>query len=188
MRKMKQLLSGIIMLLLICTMNITVFAGQWKHDGRGWWYQNDDGSYPAGTWQWIDSNGDGVSECYYFYWDGYMAYNNDVDGYYLNDDGQWTVGGTVQKKATGVDYRRTQQTSGLTAEEAVLIAYNAMGDGGGQVNSIAYLDRQKDLIYDYDDRGDCYYVKFRDAEWMRQGGSGTIYWAYVDKATKRVHH
>ena len=37
----------------------TVLAGQWKTDANGWWYQNDDGSYPANCWQWIDGNGDG---------------------------------------------------------------------------------------------------------------------------------
>lgn len=185
-KKVKQLFSGIVVMSMVFAINMTVFAGQWKHDGLGWWYQNDDGSYPAGAWKWIDSDGDGISECYYFYSDGYMAYNNDIEGYQLNDNGQWIVGGSVQKKTTGTDLHRTQQTSGLTAEEAVLIAYNAMGDG--QVNSIAALDRQENLIYDYDDQGDCYYVKFRDASLMRQGGSGTIYWAYVDKDTKRVHH
>ena len=82
-------------------MSITAFAGQWRQDSNGWWYQNDDGSYPAGTWQWIDSNGDGTAECYYFYADGYMAYNNDIDGYHSNNDGQWEAGGRVQTKNTG---------------------------------------------------------------------------------------
>ena len=33
---------------------LTSFAGEWKSDNNGWWYQNDDGSYPKNTWQWID--------------------------------------------------------------------------------------------------------------------------------------
>ena len=52
----------------------TAFAGQWKSDANGWWYQNDNGSYPANTWMWIDGNGDGVSESYYF----------DQNGHYTN--------------------------------------------------------------------------------------------------------
>ena len=47
----------------VFALSLTAYAGQWKNDSRGWWYQNDDGSYPAATWQWIDSNGDGVAEC-----------------------------------------------------------------------------------------------------------------------------
>lgn len=30
---------------------LTSFAGEWKSDNNGWWYQNDDGSYPKNTWQ-----------------------------------------------------------------------------------------------------------------------------------------
>ena len=26
-------------------LSITSFAGEWKQDTSGWWYQNDDGSY-----------------------------------------------------------------------------------------------------------------------------------------------
>ena len=25
----------------------TAMAAEWKHDSKGWWWQNDDGSYPA---------------------------------------------------------------------------------------------------------------------------------------------
>lgn len=72
-------------------------AGTWRQNASGWWYQNDDGTYPAGGWEWIDSNGDGTAECYYFYDDGYMAYNNDINGYHVNDAGQWMIGDKVQK-------------------------------------------------------------------------------------------
>ena len=26
------------------------YAGESKQDEKGWWYQNDDGSYPANQW------------------------------------------------------------------------------------------------------------------------------------------
>ena len=76
---------------------LPAYAGSWRQNASGWWYQNDDGTYPAGGWQWIDSDGDGTAECYYFYSDGYMAYNNDIGGYHVNEAGQWTVGSRVQK-------------------------------------------------------------------------------------------
>lgn len=28
----------------------TAMAGQWKQDTKGWWWQNDDGSYPVSQW------------------------------------------------------------------------------------------------------------------------------------------
>ena len=38
----------------------TAMAAEWKHDSKGWWWQNDDGSYPAASWQWLDGNHDGA--------------------------------------------------------------------------------------------------------------------------------
>jgi hypothetical protein len=75
------------------------YAGTWRQNASGWWYLNDDGTYPAGGWQWIDSDGDGTAECYYFDADGYMASSKDIDGYHVNDAGQWTVGDNVQRIA-----------------------------------------------------------------------------------------
>ena len=40
------------------------FAAEWKQDNSGWWYQNDDGSYPINTWKEIDG------KQYYFGNDG----------------------------------------------------------------------------------------------------------------------
>ena len=74
-----------------------VFAGEWRQDSTGYWWQNDDGSYPKAAWQWLDGNRDGVAECYYFGQDGYMAANTEIDGYQVNGDGAWTVDGVVQK-------------------------------------------------------------------------------------------
>ena len=75
---------------------MTSFAG-WQSDANGWWWQNEDGSYPSNTWQWIDGNGDGISESYYFGPDGYMYANATTpDGYQVNADGAWTVNGVVQ--------------------------------------------------------------------------------------------
>ena len=31
----------------------TSYAGQWQQDSGGRWYEEDDGTYPAGTWKWI---------------------------------------------------------------------------------------------------------------------------------------
>lgn len=82
--------------LLSMLASSTVFAGQWKSDNNGWWYQNDDGSYPTNTWQWIDGNSDGISESYCFNENGYMLADSTKDGYTVNADGAWTVNGVVQ--------------------------------------------------------------------------------------------
>lgn len=84
-------------LFMSMTLNQITFAGEWKSDEIGQWYQNDDGSYPVNTWQWIDGNRDGVSESYYFNENGYMLANTITpDNYTVNVDGAWTVNGVVQ--------------------------------------------------------------------------------------------
>ena len=79
---------------------LTSFAGTWKQDSTGWWYQNNDGSYPSNGWEWIDGNNDGTAESYYFDKSGYILANTTTpDGYFVNADGAWTENGIVQTKA-----------------------------------------------------------------------------------------
>ena len=73
-------------------------AAGWQQDEAGWWWQNEDGTWPARTWKWIDADNDGFAECYYFGADGYMLYSAVTpDGYYVNEDGAWVMDGVVQK-------------------------------------------------------------------------------------------
>ena len=66
MRRTKQfctlLLAGTILATSVTPM--TVRAASWKQNSVGWWYQEDNGSYPAnqwkainGNWYWFDGNG-----------------------------------------------------------------------------------------------------------------------------------
>lgn len=52
----------------------------------------------AGSWQWIDTNRDGASECYYYDDNGTLATGTTIDGYTVNEQGAWVVDGTVQTK------------------------------------------------------------------------------------------
>lgn len=94
-KMMISLITGVVLFFLA---DFPTFAGEWKQDDGGWWYQNDDGTYPAAEWQWIDDDEDGVAECYYFYSDGYMAYNNTIDDNFVNQNGQWESAGKIQTK------------------------------------------------------------------------------------------
>ena len=74
----------------------TAFAGQWKQDATGYWW-DENGSYPKNEWKWLDGNGDGISESYYFGADGYLLTNTTTpDGYTVNADGQWVENGVVK--------------------------------------------------------------------------------------------
>lgn len=81
MRKRVLVLAA---LALSSMMSISAYAGEWKQDNTGWWYQNDDGSYPTNTWQEIDG------KQYYFGNDGYMFHDTTTpDGYKVGSDGAW---------------------------------------------------------------------------------------------------
>lgn len=113
--KRKGLVTAGLVAGLSVLSSMTAFAGQWiygndgewtyldfgwKQDSTGWWYQNEDGSYPISTWKWIDedgnNNGDGELASYYFDANGYLVTNTTIDGYTVNADGAWTVDGVVQ--------------------------------------------------------------------------------------------
>lgn len=82
------------------SMSTLSFAGQWKQNNIGWWYENDNKSYPVNTWAWLDGNKDGIAECYYFDNNGYCLMNTTTpDNYTVNENGAWTVNGVVQIKS-----------------------------------------------------------------------------------------
>lgn len=75
---------GAVGVLSLCSP-VTAFAGSWLQDRNGWRYQNDDGSYPADTWQYIGQ------DWYRFEEQGYMLaagfYRIDGVPYYFDDQG-----------------------------------------------------------------------------------------------------
>lgn len=85
MRMKGKLIKGLALTLTISSMwSMTALAGEWKLDSSGWWYQNDDGSYPKEQWQEIGG------QYYYFKPDGYMlADSMTPDGYYVDTNGVW---------------------------------------------------------------------------------------------------
>ena len=79
---------------------MTAMAAEWKQNEIGYWYQEDNGSYPTNSWKWINGR------CYYFDSNGYMLANTTTpDGYTVDATGAWTVNGVVQTQST-------EQTSG----------------------------------------------------------------------------
>lgn len=94
MRKTKLFISTA---LLSIAFSATAYAGSWQQDTTGYWWMNDDGTYPTNCWQWIDGNGDSISECYYFDGNGYMLSNSITpDGNTVDANGAWTVNGVIQ--------------------------------------------------------------------------------------------
>lgn len=83
MKKMKLLFAT---LGVSTVLSMTSFAGEWKQDNTGWWYQNDDGTYPVNSW-FQDTDW----KWYYFNEAGYMQTEpitlSDGVTYTFNQDG-----------------------------------------------------------------------------------------------------
>ena len=88
-------------LILTFTIATICFAGSWEQDNFGWKYKNDSGAYVISNWEWIDTNGDGQQECFYFNELGYMLVNGFApDGSEVNANGEWIANGIVQHKSS----------------------------------------------------------------------------------------
>ena len=95
-RGMKKVLTTMTTALgLTILTSFPTFAGQWQQDDSGWWWQNEDGSYPVGQWVWIDGNHDGDAENYYFNEKGYLVTNAGIQGMQVNEAGARVVNGAV---------------------------------------------------------------------------------------------
>lgn len=81
---MKKFRLIIAVTVLSVITSITTLAGEWKQNSKGWWYQNDDSSYPLQKWYEIDG------KQYYFDENGYML-NNTItpDGFRVGKDGTY---------------------------------------------------------------------------------------------------
>lgn len=86
----KWLIAGMAAGFIASVMNpVTAQAAQWNQDANGWWYQQDDGSYPANQWMQIGG------QWYYFNANGYMAtgwVKSGSDWYYMGNDGAICTG------------------------------------------------------------------------------------------------
>ena len=81
---MKRILAFVLLLsMLLALAPVSACAdGAWKKNGSGWWYQNEDGSYPAGCIQEIGG------KRYYFNASGYMQTGwQKIEGRWYSFDG-----------------------------------------------------------------------------------------------------
>ncbi len=63
------------------------------------YYELEDGSLLRGGWQWLDDDGDGISECYYFDNNGVLLTSGKAeDGSEVDASGRWILDGKVQTK------------------------------------------------------------------------------------------
>ena len=105
------------------------YAGQWQQNSTGWWYQNDDSTYPRNSWQWLNG------KCYYFDSNGYMLANTTTpDGYNVDANGAWTVNGVVQTQGTGLQ-TNTGTASGYNKDGISNVAIDLLNSSREEANA-----------------------------------------------------
>lgn len=107
----KKLLTTVCATAMSLSLCIPAFAGQWMSNDTGWWWQEDNGSYPVSQWKWLDGNNDGTAECYYFDGNGYMlADTTTSDGYTVNANGAWVENGDIKTQSTSAASAPAEET------------------------------------------------------------------------------
>lgn len=100
--KKKSLIILASTLIMSLSLPLLSYAGEWKEDNIGKWYQNDDGTYPVSQWKWIEFNNGGLELCYYFNESGYLVVNATTpDNYTVNENGAWIENGLIMTRPVG---------------------------------------------------------------------------------------
>ena len=152
MRKMTKM--------LLCTMVFTMlfgvpaFAGSWELKSiRGWRYLQDDGSYAANGWSFIN----GVYYC--FDEEGYMfAGEATPDGYFVGLDGAWLPGQAPADLSAGT-YHAVQDVSYSNMWEPGINDY--------QVSESLYSGEGLDLVLTAGSTSDSF-------RYLLDSGTGTL--------------
>lgn len=118
--KKKLLFLTALFVLTFCISSLS-YAGKWKKDGNGWWYQEDDGSNPKDSWRHINNY------WYYFWPNGYLAISTRTpDGFYVNGDGIWIPKLTIESVS---DFLYTRQSDEGSAPAYSLEIYKDKNSG-----------------------------------------------------------
>ena len=128
--------AALLSLSLAAVSASAAFAGTWRKNpvGEGWFYEYGNG-YVAVGWNWIDGDGDGVSESYYFDNNGWLLTATVTpDGFVVNADGQWVLNGVIQRQGGGQDTAAAAAASraGTGGAGAGGTAPESGGNGGTQ--------------------------------------------------------
>ena len=135
-----EMIAAVLALILVMPGLPAVHAAP---NGGGWGLQNGswiywEGDHKLTGWHWIDGNGDGIAECYYFMPDGTMCSATNVDGWQLNQNGAWVQDGIVQTQAvTPGSHHPAGSGSNASASgsSSGVIYAGGAGNGTGSITS-----------------------------------------------------
>ena len=165
--KTKKFAAAVLTMALAAMTSMPAFAGKFVGNEQNnfvsdaYRYVNDDGTYLTNGWFWLDRDGDGASECYYFDQNGWtLSDKTTPDGYQVNTIGAWIENGVTMKKgAATVDLSNPASFVGTyTDEYGYTITVTDNGDGRIMVTCPDYSS-----TYHYDGN---YYYRGYEHLWM----------------------
>lgn len=108
-----------------CMMVNPAYAAGWKQDQKGYWYENENGSYWRDGWQWINNR------CYYFNEEGYCLLDTVTpDGYQVDATGAWVENGIVKEQEPASSAQNLEGLYGWHNEYGdALLNIKKQGDG-----------------------------------------------------------
>lgn len=174
--KTRKIAAGILTMALAAATSIPAFAGTFFRgtDDRMYYngYTKDDGTRAMNEWCWIDRDGDGVEECYYFDQDGWTipAWKQTPDGYNVNSEGAWTVNEVVQTRGTAtVDLTKAASIVGTYASKSwdgqdIITTITDNGDGGVRMTTMVNGNTYSGVYYCSGEKTDRGYVWFMETE------------------------
>lgn len=122
MRIRKLIASAMVVSALASMLSFPSLAAGWQHNETGYWYEREDCSYPAGTWEQIDGT------WYLFDQNGYMLTGWQQaagEWYYLGNDGAMAAGVTLS--IDGVPYTFSSSGAMMDQTDAVPVKGHWMG-------------------------------------------------------------
>ena len=125
----KKIVFLISILIMSLSLPLLSYAGEWKEDNIGKWYQNDDGTYPVSQWKWIEFNNGGLELCYYFNESGYLVVNATTpDNYIVNENGAWIENGLIMTRPVGSGEQIPNTTNEQTTRQDMEDLQNSVDD------------------------------------------------------------
>lgn len=148
--------TGIVAFLLLCFLlssSLTVFAGEWRRDGRGWWYAKDGGGYLKS--EWLSDNG----RWYHFDTEGYMQTGWIMDAglwYYLENNGAMRLEALGEN---GKSYRFSESGACLNPEGEA--EHDTMDEKERPATGVLYgVSRGNPCVVHTEKDGKDYYLRF----------------------------
>ncbi|MDO5564522.1 MAG: hypothetical protein Q4F88_04770 [Eubacteriales bacterium] len=116
-----------------------------KSDGTGYFWYMPDGSSLTYGWHWLDSNHDGIDECYFINENGHKLINTITpDGYKVDTNGAWIINDVVQLKYVKGPIDLSEEVKSLLTDASQAHINST------QIETYAYnmLDNQNDTTTD----------------------------------------